>query len=365
MPVGTNATVKALDPDDLARGRRPDHPGQHLPPVPAAGPRAHRAARRPAPVHGLGQADPDRLRRLPGGQPGRVALSRRRRRDLPLAPRRLAASLHARALDRRPGGARARTSRSASTSRCRRIASTRAAVAEATARTHRWAERCLAAHRAARPGAVRHHPGRPRAGSAGRSPRAAIAALPFDGLCIGGLAGDETPAQRRAALDSCVPLLADDPRPRYLMGLGSPHGPAGRGRRRCGHVRLGAAGARRPQRHAVGARRAGSTCATRASWTTRAPIQEGCRCRACRTVLARLSGPSVPGRRAARLPARDLSQPDLHPRLHGRDPDARSRPGRSPNWSAMSGLAAAFDLAAMDARRDTQAGTRAGVSCSK
>ncbi len=51
---------------------------------------------------------------------------------------------------------------------------------------------------------------------------AILAALPFDGLCIGGLAGDETPPQRRAALDVVVPLLADDPRPRYLMGLGSP-----------------------------------------------------------------------------------------------------------------------------------------------
>ena len=49
-----------------------------------------------------------------------------------------------------------------------------------------------------------------------------IAGLPFDGLCIGGLAGDETPEQRDAALDVAVPLLADDPRPRYLMGLGSP-----------------------------------------------------------------------------------------------------------------------------------------------
>ncbi|HTS15592.1 MAG TPA: tRNA guanosine(34) transglycosylase Tgt, partial [Candidatus Sulfotelmatobacter sp.] len=50
----------------------------------------------------------------------------------------------------------------------------------------------------------------------------ALAALPFDGLCIGGLAGDETPAQRAAALEVVVPLLAGDPRPRYLMGLGSP-----------------------------------------------------------------------------------------------------------------------------------------------
>jgi queuine tRNA-ribosyltransferase len=100
-------------------------------------------------------------------------------------------------------------------------ASTRREVAEATARTHRWAERCLEAH------------GRPDQGLFGiiqgglepdlraESTRT-IAALPFDGLCIGGLAGDETPAQRRAALDIVMPLLADDPRPRYLMGLGSP-----------------------------------------------------------------------------------------------------------------------------------------------
>ena len=33
----------------------------------------------------------------------------------------------------------------------------------------------------------------------------------------------------------------------------------------------------------VGARTGGSTCATRASWTTRRPVQEGCRCRLCRS----------------------------------------------------------------------------------
>lgn len=100
-------------------------------------------------------------------------------------------------------------------------ASAREEVAEATARTHRWAARCLEAHR------------RPDQALFGiiqggleedlrRESTAAIAELPFDGICIGGLAGDETPAQRRAALDVVVPLLADDPRPRYLMGLGSP-----------------------------------------------------------------------------------------------------------------------------------------------
>jgi queuine tRNA-ribosyltransferase len=99
--------------------------------------------------------------------------------------------------------------------------SPREVVADATARTHRWAERSLAAHR---------RPDQAMFGivQGGLDPelRAAstrfIAALPFDGLCIGGLAGDETPEEREAALDVAVPLLADDPRPRYLMGLGSP-----------------------------------------------------------------------------------------------------------------------------------------------
>jgi queuine tRNA-ribosyltransferase len=99
--------------------------------------------------------------------------------------------------------------------------SPRAVVAEATARTHRWAERSLAA---------RTRPDQAMFGivQGGLDPELraastdAIAALPFDGICIGGLAGDETPAQRDAALDVAVPLLAADPRPRYLMGLGSP-----------------------------------------------------------------------------------------------------------------------------------------------
>jgi queuine tRNA-ribosyltransferase len=99
--------------------------------------------------------------------------------------------------------------------------SPREVVADATARTHRWAERCLAAH-------TREDQALFGIIQGGLDPelRAAstqtIAAMPFDGLCIGGLAGDETPVERGRALDVVVPLLADDPRPRYLMGLGSP-----------------------------------------------------------------------------------------------------------------------------------------------
>jgi len=99
--------------------------------------------------------------------------------------------------------------------------SARSVVEDATERTHRWAERSVRAH------------GRPDQALFGviqgglepdlreRSARF-IAAMPFDGINIGGLAGDETPVQRREAIDVVVGLLADDPRPRYLMGLGSP-----------------------------------------------------------------------------------------------------------------------------------------------
>jgi queuine tRNA-ribosyltransferase len=99
--------------------------------------------------------------------------------------------------------------------------SPRAVVADATERTHRWAERSLAAH-------TRRDQALFGIVQGGIEPdlRAAstefIASLPFDGICLGGLAGDETPAQRDATLDIAVPLLAADPRPRYLMGLGSP-----------------------------------------------------------------------------------------------------------------------------------------------
>ena len=100
-------------------------------------------------------------------------------------------------------------------------ASTRAEVAEATARTHRWAERSLAAHDRPDQALFGIIQGGLETDLRAESTRV-IADLPFDGLCIGGLAGDETPAQRGAALDVVVPLLASDPRPRYLMGLGSP-----------------------------------------------------------------------------------------------------------------------------------------------
>ena len=99
--------------------------------------------------------------------------------------------------------------------------SERAVVADATARTHRWAERSLAAHSRADQALFGIVQGGLEPDLRAESTRV-IASLPFDGICIGGLAGDETPVERGLALDIAIPLLADDPRPRYLMGLGSP-----------------------------------------------------------------------------------------------------------------------------------------------
>jgi queuine tRNA-ribosyltransferase len=99
--------------------------------------------------------------------------------------------------------------------------SPREVVADATRRTHRWAERSLRAHTRtdqALFGVVQ--------GGLDPELRAEsahfISSLPFDGINIGGLAGDETPDERNATLDTTIPLLGGDPRPRYLMGLGSP-----------------------------------------------------------------------------------------------------------------------------------------------
>ena len=100
-------------------------------------------------------------------------------------------------------------------------ASTRAEVKDATERTHRWADRCLEAHTRPDQALFGIIQGGLEPDLREDSTRF-FAARPFDGLCIGGLAGDETPAQRRAVLDVVVSLIDGDPRPRYLMGLGSP-----------------------------------------------------------------------------------------------------------------------------------------------
>jgi queuine tRNA-ribosyltransferase len=46
--------------------------------------------------------------------------------------------------------------------------------------------------------------------------------LPFDGIAIGGLSVGESKAEMARTLDVVAEALGDDPRPRYLMGVGSP-----------------------------------------------------------------------------------------------------------------------------------------------
>ncbi len=99
--------------------------------------------------------------------------------------------------------------------------SSRAVVADATDRTHRWAERSLAAHRRTDQALFGIVQGGLEPDLRAASART-IAALPFDGICIGGLAGDETSDERNRAIEVTVDALGDDPRVRYLMGLGSP-----------------------------------------------------------------------------------------------------------------------------------------------
>jgi queuine tRNA-ribosyltransferase len=94
-------------------------------------------------------------------------------------------------------------------------------VREAMERTHRWAERSLAAR------------GRPDQAVFGiiqggidadlrRESTARIAGLAFDGIAVGGLSVGESKADMEATLEVVAQALGDDPRPRYLMGVGSP-----------------------------------------------------------------------------------------------------------------------------------------------
>ncbi len=99
--------------------------------------------------------------------------------------------------------------------------SPREVVEDAMRRTHRWAERSLEAHTRTDQALFGIVQGGLDPALREESARF-IAGLPFDGINIGGLAGDETPEERNRTLDQTVTHLDGDPRPRYLMGLGSP-----------------------------------------------------------------------------------------------------------------------------------------------
>jgi len=96
-----------------------------------------------------------------------------------------------------------------------------AEVSVAMRRTHRWAERCIAAHTRPDQALFGIVQGGVDAGLR-RESVASVAALPFDGIAIGGLSVGETKHQMATTLDVVAEALGDDPRVRYLMGVGSP-----------------------------------------------------------------------------------------------------------------------------------------------
>jgi queuine tRNA-ribosyltransferase len=94
-------------------------------------------------------------------------------------------------------------------------------VAAAMDRTHAWATRCLAAH--TRPDQALF--GIVQGGvdaDLRRQSAAAVAGMAFDGIAIGGLSVGEPKEEMAATLEVLGDALGDDPRVRYLMGVGSP-----------------------------------------------------------------------------------------------------------------------------------------------
>ena len=93
-------------------------------------------------------------------------------------------------------------------------------IPKAMERTHRWAERCLAAKRRADQALFGILQGGVNPDLRSASAKF-ISSLPFPGIAIGGLSVGETKAETYAMLDLVNGLLPED-KPRYLMGVGTP-----------------------------------------------------------------------------------------------------------------------------------------------
>ncbi len=105
--AGRNAGRREGDHAPRSREpRRGNHPRQHLSSLSASGRRADRPTGRPAPVHRLAAADPDRQRRVSDLQPVVAADDHRRGRALPIASRWFGASPDAGEGGRHPGASR-------------------------------------------------------------------------------------------------------------------------------------------------------------------------------------------------------------------------------------------------------------------
>lgn len=87
-------------------------------------------------------------------------------------------------------------------------------------RTHRWAERSLEAHRRSDQAIFGIIQGGVDPNLRMKSAEF-IASLPFSGIAIGGLSVGETKEEMHDTLDLVTPLLPEN-KPRYLMGVGTP-----------------------------------------------------------------------------------------------------------------------------------------------
>ena len=199
----------------------PDPAGQHLPPFLRPG---HERIAALGGLHRFMGWDGPILTDSGGFQVFSLAhlrRGRRRRSDLRQPPRRLEPAADAGARDGDPGALGSATSRWRSTSWSMRPCRARQ-VAEAMARTHCWAERCLAAHTRADQARVRDRAGRRSTRRCDARVRRRLPACRFDGIAVGGLSVGESKDEMAATLDVVADALGDDPRPRYLMGVGSP-----------------------------------------------------------------------------------------------------------------------------------------------
>jgi queuine tRNA-ribosyltransferase len=96
----------------------------------------------------------------------------------------------------------------------------RAYIAQAMERTHRWAERSLAAKKRSDQALFGIVQGGVDPALRTESARF-ISSLPFEGIAIGGLSVGETKDEMYSTLDVVTPLLPAG-KPRYLMGVGTP-----------------------------------------------------------------------------------------------------------------------------------------------
>ena len=222
MPVGTQGTVKGLTPEDV-RGTGAEivlGNSYHLMLRPGA--------ERIAALGGLHTfmnwtaADPDRLRRLPGHVALRPAQGRRARRDVPLTLDGAMVELTPeRAIEIQ---ALLGADIAMQLDECLKLPAARAEIARAMQLSLRWAERSKRAFDAtahngyALFGIVQGGDDLSLRAESARE----LTAMHFHGYAIGGLAVGEPQDVMLKIVTETTPMLPAE-RPRYLMGVGTPH----------------------------------------------------------------------------------------------------------------------------------------------